>query len=244
MSEPARRLDRSDPLGGQPASASEEFVVQVLRRSSLFEDLTASELATLAGIMHRRRRPKGDTILTQDEPGNVAFLIVDGSVNVTLEHEDGRSFLLRRLGPGDLFGEMSLLDAEPRSASVVAASDVDLLILPRKVFIEELLAHPRMTLRMLVSLSRRLRLTTSQVAAMAFDDAAARLSELLTTNARQTPSGLMLDATQEELAHMVGTTRQTVARIFADWRRRGYIRTGRHQTFVLRPAELREQTEA
>ena len=223
----------SAPRGDQAGSArddpGEEAALALLRRSSLFADLQGDELAAVARTLQRQRTPRGRLILSQGESGTVAFVIVSGAVDVLLESEDGRQFIAARLGPGDHFGEMALLDAGPRSATVVAAADTDLLLLRRS----QLLQYPHIMERMLVALSRRLRRADGQLASLAFRDTTARLAWLLTRNATAGPHGLAVEATQDELAAMIGATRQTVGRIFSAWRRRGYIATDRRRTVLL-----------
>ena len=224
--------------GDTVGHASMEVAVSLLRRVTLFADLDSEELATVARSVRRRHCPKGTLILAQDEPGNVGFLILDGTVDVLLESEDGRQFIIAQLGPGDHFGEMALLDAEPRSATVIATSDTELLVLRRDEFLTELLRHPRIMLRMLIALSRRLRRADAQVASLAFGDTAARLARLLVANAKPGPRGQTVEVAQDDLAAMVGATRQTVGRIFGAWRRQGYIVTGRRRTTILNAEAL------
>lgn len=217
---------------------SVDLAVDLLRRVSLFADLETEELGAIARIVRYRHSPKGTLILAQDDPGSVGFLIVAGAVDVLLESEDGRQFIIARLGPGDHFGEMTLLDTEPRSATVIATADTDLLVMRRDEFLAELLRHPRIMLRMLVSLSRRLRRADAQLASLAFGDTAARLAGLLIANAAPGPRGQTVEVPQDDLAAMVGATRQTVGRIFGAWRRQGYIMTGRRRTIILNPEAL------
>jgi CRP/FNR family cyclic AMP-dependent transcriptional regulator len=233
-------VDRTPERDGDTAGhASAELAVGMLRRVSLFADLETDELAAVARTVRRRHSPKGAMILAQDEPGNVGFLIIDGAVDVLLESEDGRQFIVARLGPGDHFGEMALFDAEPRSATVIATADTDLLVMRRDEFLAELLRNPRIMLRMLVTLSRRLRRADTQVASLAFGDTAARLARLLVTNASPGPQGqASVDVAQDDLAAMVGATRQTVGRIFGAWRRQGFIATGRRRTILLNAEAL------
>lgn len=213
--------------------ASVDTAVSLMRRVSLFQDLDHEELTAMARRVRRRHCPKGTLILAQDEPGTVGFLIVDGAVDVLLESEDGRQFIVAQFGPGDHFGEMALLDAEPRSATVVATADTELLVLRRDEFIDELMRHPRTMLRMMTTLSRRLRRADAQVASLAFGDTAARLARLLIANGQPGPRGLAIEVAQDDLAAMVGATRQTVGRIFSAWRRQGFIATGRRHTVIL-----------
>lgn len=123
--------------------AGVELAIDLLRRVELFADLNSDELQAVARTVRRRRYPKGSIILAQDQPGGVGFLIITGSVDVLLESEDGRQFIAARLGPGDHFGEMALLDEEPRSATIMAGGDTDLLLMRRDEFLEELLRHPQ-----------------------------------------------------------------------------------------------------
>jgi len=229
----ARGASNSDTSGYALSTAE-----RLLRRVSLFADLDAEDVLAIARVLRLRRVPRGAMILGQDEPGDVAFMIVEGTVDVLLESDDGRQFIVAQLGPGDHFGEMSLLDAEPRSATVVATADTELLVIHRDEFLRELVRYPQMMLRMLVSLSRRLRRADAQVASLAFGNTADRLARLLLTNARSGPRGLTVEVAQEELAAMVGATRQTVGRVFSVWRRQGYILTGRRRTVILNSAAL------
>lgn len=229
--------DTSDVSGHANAAAA----IQLLRRVPLFTDLDDGELAALARVLRTRHCAKGTIVLAQDEPGSVAFVIVTGQVDVLLESDDGRQFIVAQLGPGDHFGEMSLLDDAPRSATIATTAEADLLVLRREEFLGELKRNPEMMLRMLQSISRRLRRTDAQVASLAFGDTADRLARLLVTNARPGPRGLAVEVAQEDLAAMVGATRQTVGRIFGDWRRRGLIQTGRRQTVILDTKALRAE---
>lgn len=218
----------------------EQAATRALQQVQLFADVEATEIVWIARRAHRRRVPRGSTVLQQEDRGTTAFVIISGSADVLLESEDGRQFIVARLGPGDHFGEMSLLDGEPRSATVIATTDAELLVLTREAFLEELERHPALMRQMLVTLSRRIRITDAQVASLAFGDTAARLARLLVQNARHAPEGLVVHAVQEQLAAMAGTTRQTVGRIFGEWRRAGYIRTGRSSTVILRPDALEQ----
>lgn len=229
--------DNGDVMGHAGTSTA----AQLLRRVPLFTDLEDAELASLARVLRTRHCAKGTVVLAQDEPGSVAFVIVAGQVDVLLESDDGRQFIIAQLSPGDHFGEMSLLDEAPRSATVVTTAEADLLVLRREEFLGELKRNPEMMLRMLQSLTRRLRRTDAQVASLAFGDTADRLARLLVANARPGPRGLAVEVAQEDLAAMVGATRQTVGRIFGDWRRRGLIQTGRRQTVILDTKGLRAE---
>ena len=213
-------------------------LLRFLARQPLFADLPPADLAPLAAVVRRRHYARGAVIFTQGDLGSVAFIVRSGRVEIVVESADGRDLVLYEVGPGDHFGEMALIDPEPRCATVLAITDVELLVVRREDFLRELLKHPPAMLRMLASLSQRLRTTDAQVAGLAFDDTAARLSRFLSLNAAPRGRNLAVEVTQSELATMVGATRQTVARILGTWRRAGLIQTGRRRTVVLQPERL------
>lgn len=230
------------PAEGLPPRRSlvsrDRLHIELLRRISLFRDLPEDDVAAFAAIVHTRHWPAGALILSKDEPGATAFLITEGNVDVQLESSDGRVFIVARLGPGEHFGEMALFDDEPRSASIVATTDTAMLEIRRDDFVSELLSRPQVILRLLSSLTRRLRHTNSQAASLAFEDTAARLAQFLLVNTRSAGGQRSIEITQEELAALVGTTRQTVGRVFREWRGRGLITTSRRRTKILVPEAL------
>ena len=236
---PASRETGEDQRDAGLPSAEQE-AARLLQRVHLFRDLQPADLVPIARKVRRRRCARGAFILQQDEPGSVAFFILNGSVDVLLESDDGRQFVVARLTAGDHFGEMALLDEDVRSATVVATEDTDVLMLEREDFLRELQEHPHLMRHMLRVLSRRLRAADAQLAALAFGDTSARLARLLIQNAQPGPAGPAVQLVQEQLAVMAGSTRQTVGRIFSDWRRAGYIWTGRSITVLLQPEKLEQ----
>ena len=228
------------------AEAPEGAVTRVLARIALFADLGPSELAALARIVRRQRFPRGAVIVAQGDVGEVAFLILQGRVDITVGSTDGRQFQLAELGPLDYFGEMALLDDgdRHRSATAMAGDETELILIRRDAFLALLEQHPPMTRRLLASLSRRLRTANEKIAGLAFADVARRLASTLLANAASERDGrLLVRATHEELAAMTGAARQTVTRVLNSWRRHGHIATGREQLLILNPARLRALAE-
>src|SRR5581483_6556683 len=131
----------------------------VLAHVPLFSGLAPSELETLGHSLRPRRYARGDIIFQQGDPGDTLYVIESGEVKVVLSSADGREAILTILGPGHFFGELSLLDSEPRSADVIAKEDCSLLALHRKDFQEFLGGHPHAAIKLLAVLSRRLRAT-------------------------------------------------------------------------------------
>src|SRR5512145_1882968 len=140
--------------------------IEVLRTVPLFGLVPERDLLALAGLVRERRQPKGGMILTQGDEGEALFLIRSGQVKVTVVAEDGREVILSVLGEGEFFGEMALLDDEPRSAHVIAMEDSDLLVLRREDFEGILAQSPQIALSLLRELTRRLRRADEKVGAL------------------------------------------------------------------------------
>jgi CRP/FNR family transcriptional regulator len=225
----------------KPAPTPDETITEALGRIEMFEDFSPQQLAALARIVRRQRFPKDAVIVAQGDVGEVAFVILRGSVDIMVGASDGRQFLLAELGPRDYFGEMALLDDgdRHRSATALARAETELLAIRRGDFLDLLQQYPPLTHRLLRSLSRRLRQANAKIAGLAFDDVARRLAGTLLANAAEEADGrLIVRATHEDLAAMTGAARQTVTRVLNTWRRHGHIATGREQLLLLDPASL------
>jgi len=221
----------------------------LLRSVSIFADLDAASVAALERLADVRDYPDGGVVVSQEDTGDALFVLVRGKVKVVLYGESGREIILSIFKvPGDFFGEMSLLDNEPRSASVIAAEASRLLVLSRKDFQAHIESHPRTALRVLTELSRRLRRADAVIGNLALLDVygrlAGKLRELAAAEGEESDDGIVLRQrpTQAEIAAMIGTSRETVSRALSDLARRGYIvMTGKR--LVLRRAFLAEHAE-
>src|SRR3970040_745761 len=128
-----------------------------LRRVPPFAELSEAEIARLGDIARERGYPKNSVILFEDDPGDALYVVVTGLVKVVLIGEDGREVILSVLREGDFFGEMALIDDEPRSAHVIAMEDSNLIVLRREDFQRRMQETPSIELGMLRAMSRRLR---------------------------------------------------------------------------------------
>jgi CRP-like cAMP-binding protein len=201
----------------------------LLRGVYVFQDLPESELKEIAGRLAPRPAAKDEIVVTQQERGDSLFLIQSGKVKVTLTGEKGREVILSVLGPGEFFGEMSLLDGEPRSATVIAQAPAQLYILSRDSFVDYLGRSPQTALKILAEMSRRLRHADEIIGNLALLDVYGRVAHILLDLAKkegvQREDGILIDdrPTQQEIAAMVGTSRETVSRALNDFARRGYL---------------------
>jgi CRP/FNR family transcriptional regulator len=205
-----------------------------LARTALFAEIDHAVLDTIAEKAVHRRYRKGSVIFVQGEQGDRCFTIVSGAVKISAYHPDGREAVMAVLGPGDIFGELSLFEQAARSADAAAIEDTELLSLDSAAVTEAITAHPQLGLSLLRVLGRRLRLTNEALQDIAFFDVpgrvARRLADLAEAHGVQQAEGTLIDLplSQESLAQMVGATRESVNKALSTLRRRGLVdRVGR-----------------
>lgn len=206
---------------------------QQLGRIPFFAELSAEQLEVLTASLRRRRFPKNEVIFHQDDAGNGLFLVASGSVKIVRRSEDGRELILSLITSGECFGELSLLDGEPRSADAIAVEASELLVLPRDVFIATIEANPGVAIRLLAALSHHYaRRLTDVVEEATFLDVSARLARVLVhLDDRRPPDGPNIRLTQTDLASMVGATRESVNKWLGYFERRGWV--DRERGFVV-----------
>ncbi len=203
--------------------------IEACRAIPLFRTLGERDLAAIAELLIERRFPKGATIFEEGVSGEYMYLIQEGQVKVTKMSEDGRQKILEILSPGDFFGEMTLLDREPRSASIKTTHPCVLLALSRQDFLRLLERNLDIGMELLRVLSLRLREADEQVRALLFERVEARTRRVLLRLAResapQDPTRrITAPVTHQELADMVGTSRETVTRVLKELREEGWLR--------------------
>ena len=192
----------------------------------LFEKLTPAQIEHLLTLTHDFHYAKNSVILTQGERSNSLYLIIEGRLKVYATDADGRQTLLAFLNAGDFFGELSLLDDEPRSASVMTVAKSHLLCLTQDAFKRFVEAYPEQLLPMLRVLARRLRALDDTIRSLSTLDVYGRVARVLLSEAEsheqqhQTTPRL----THQDIAEMVGSSREMVSRILSDLRKGGYIR--------------------
>ncbi len=210
-----------------------------LRNVSLFESLDQQELEALSDVTFTRTFSKDNVIILAEEEGDTLFILKKGQVKVSIVSEEGREVILSLLGPGSVFGELSLLDGKPRSANVVATEETDLLMLRRADFLQLIYKTPQIATALLAELATRMRKTDRQIEGLALLDVTSRISDTLlqlaTEQGAETADGVTIESrpTHQELANMSGTTRETVSRVLKRLEGQGYInRNGRKITIL------------
>lgn len=239
----------NDRLEAMRPSSLEQDIdkkAELLQNVPLFAGLGISEIRSLAEVAMVRHVPTDAIILLAEEEGDTLFVIVHGRVKVTVMSEDGREVILSILKDGDIFGEMSLLDGKPRSASVISTEDTELIMLRRSEFLMHLARYPEMAAKMLSTLASRLRRTNRQVESLAllnvYGRIAGTLLQLGEDQGIKTPLGITIPERpiHQEIANMAGTTRETVSRVLNDLERRGYVTRDGRSIVIENPDRLRE----
>ena len=209
-------------------------IVDSLTAVPFFAGLDADALQRVAAGMRSRRFRRGEVIFHVGDPGDALFIIVSGEVKIWLPSEAGEEAILVRLQPGDVFGELALLDGAPRSATATALSAVETVVLPRDRFRELISNEPAVRDALLASLAMELRRLTTHVEELHFLDITGRLAACLVRLASDggttLPDGavrLRTSLTQGDLAAMVGSTRQSVNKLLGQFAGDGYLRLER-----------------
>ena len=203
---------------------------EVVRRAPLFTALDEAAAVSLRASMDTVKIAKGSILFKEGDDGEHLYVIVDGKLKLGTSSGDGRENLLSILGPGEMFGELSLFDPGPRTSTATAVTDAKLLSLGHEKVIPWLKQHPEVSLQLLTRLSQRLRRTNEAVGDLVFSDVPGRVAKALIDLGdrfgKTTPEGLLVnhDLTQEELAQLVGASRETVNKALADFAGRGWLK--------------------
>ncbi|HVY64369.1 MAG TPA: Crp/Fnr family transcriptional regulator [Gammaproteobacteria bacterium] len=215
-------------------STTSEFLATV----PLFKGLDPAELARFAELLREKSYPKGSVILFEDDPGDALFIVRTGRVKVVLVAEDGREVILGLLGVGEHFGELSLIDDQPRSAHVIAMEESTLLVLRRDDFRRRVEANPSVAWSLLTELSRRLRRADGKIGSLVLLDVPGRIARMLLDAAAEGGSDLIeKPLTHQTIAHLIGASRETVSRAMRSFHDSGWIATDRRRIRIAdRPA--------
>jgi CRP/FNR family cyclic AMP-dependent transcriptional regulator len=219
-----------------PAVPESEALAEVL----LFRGLTTEQLSKLSTLLRRKRSPAGTEFITANQPGEIAYIILEGSVKVHTGQLDDSDVILAILGAGEIVGEMSLADSLGRSASVTTLEPSTLLLMERATFWASLQEMPRISYNLLNILSRRLRLANVHAQSLSRLDVYGRVAGQLLAFAREygetAPNGdvlIPLRLTQSDLAGMVGASRVRVNQALSFYKRRNYLSVNRDRHIVV-----------
>jgi CRP-like cAMP-binding protein len=207
----------------------------------LFAGLDADGLTSMTRGMRVRRFRRGETIFHLGDPGDALFIVMAGSIKITLPADSGDEAILATLRPGDFFGELALLDGAPRSATAVAIEATETYILPRDQFRVLIATEPVMREALLATLAAEVRRLTNHVEELHFLDITGRLASRLARLAAESGARRLADGsvqlagplTQGDLAAMIGCTRQSVNKLLGMFSEEGLIRLDRDRIVIL-----------
>ena len=211
-----------------PSSDLTLAVAERLRRVPLFHQLNEAELERVARAAREKSYPKHSVILFEDDPGDALYIVLRGQVKVVLVGEEGREVILSILKEGDFFGEMALIDDQPRSAHVIATEESHLIVLRRDDFRQCLEESPRIALGLLQALSRRLRRADDKIGGLVLLDVNGRVARLLLEMADEHDGQhIPRKVTHHTIAQMIGSSRETVSRTMREFADQGLVEVSR-----------------
>lgn len=219
-----------EPLVPSMTTAALDLKRDLLQGHFLFREFTPAELDELLAYARIERFRAHATVLLKGSPGTGMMAVIKGQIRISGLGADGREVIFSTLGPGDIFGEVALLDGGERSADATAVTDSEVLVIERRNFLPFLERHPPVATKLLIALCAKLRRTTEQVEDLALLDLPARLAKRLLSLARahgrQTEQGLLIGTrlSQGELAKSLATSRESVNKQLARWQRDGILR--------------------
>lgn len=207
-----------------------EGVQEILSRAGIFQGVSPVAVNNLIQEMEIVRFTRGSVIFDEGEPGDRLYIITSGKVKLARHAADGRENLLTVMGPSDMFGELSIFDPGPRTSSAICVTEVHVATMNSELLHKWIAEHPEISEQLLRVLARRLRRTNSALADLIFTDVPGRVAKTLLQLANrfgtQEAGALRVnhDLTQEEIAQLVGASRETVNKALATFAQRGWIR--------------------
>lgn len=198
-------------------------VTAILRQTSLLRSLPEGDLEALAAASRLRTFRRGQIVFTAGDPGDTLIVVISGRIKVVVRSADGGELTLTIIGPGDVLGELSVADGGPRSADAETLDECRLLLVPRETILDVCSRAPAVAQALTASIAAMLRRLTEAASDLVFLDMPRRVAKMLLGQPRGDDGLLRLTVSQEELAHQVGSTRQSVNAALRGFERRGWI---------------------
>jgi len=207
----------------------------VLKSVPLFASFPEEQLRTLVGVVTRRSAPRGTVIMAAGDPIDSLYIVISGRLKVMMGDAEGKEVILSLIGPGEYFGEMGLIDDSPRSASVVTTESCELLCVTKRDFRNCLSESAEMSAAVMRGLVRRLREADRKIGSLALLDVYGRVARLLLDMSEMQDGQRMVTRRlpKQDIAKMIGASREMVSRVMKDLQMGGYIET-RGSTILLR----------
>ena len=194
----------------------------MLERVALFSNLNQQQIEELEAIAQPRNIPRNTVVISEGEQSDALYILLSGRAYAVRNDESGRQFVINRFGPNDYFGEMSFFDGQSRCATVVTKEPCRILVIPRQAFLDFTEKDPQILINVTQVLLEKLRKATQQIEELALRDVFSRLARFLSEN--MGPNGVLRERfTHQELADIVGSTRETICRILNELTEDGYL---------------------
>lgn len=223
-----------------PGAAANFDKLAILKNHALFGQLQPDVLKRLASYSHVKAVSAGTTIFQRGDPGDSLFAVFTGSIKISNRASDGKDAVLNLISPGQIFGEIALLDGQPRTADAAAVTDCHLMVIDRRDFIPLLSDHPETALKLIELLCSRLRHTSEQVEDTMFLNLPGRLAKTLLWLSRGATSSKprKVSITQREIGQMIGMSRESTNKQLREWEESSWVRLERGGVVVLDPRPL------
>jgi len=199
----------------------------VLRKHPIFCDLDPEALDQLCRYAKHATLKRGAAIFSKGDPGNSLVAVIRGTVKISISSAEGRSAILNLIGPGEIFGEVALLDGLARTADATANTNCEIFVIDRREFLPFVRTQPALAMKFIELLCARLRWTSDQVEEVILQDLAGRLASALirlTEKHKLAPGGRTIAITQQEISEMVGMTRESINKQLRAWAGRNWVR--------------------
>ena len=219
----------------------------VLRKHPIFCDLDPEALDQLCRYAKHSTLKRGATIYAKGEPGNSLVAVISGTVKISVSSSDGRSAILNLIGPGEIVGEVAVLDGQARTADCTANTNCEIFIIDRREFLPFVRSQPALAMKFIELLCTRVRWTSDQVEQVILQNLPGRLASALirlTEKHKTEPAGRTIAITQQEISEMVGMTRESINKQLRAWATRKWVRLEHGAIVVLDAKPLQALAEA
>jgi CRP/FNR family cyclic AMP-dependent transcriptional regulator len=219
--------------------------LSLLRNHPLFREFAPRILEQLASHMTRKSVPRNTIIFARGDPGSGLMGVLSGTVKISLLSTDGRELVINLIQPGEIFGEIALLDGHPRTADATTVSDCELIMIERRDFIPFVQSQPEVAIKFIEVLCARLRRTSGQLEDAVFLNLPARLAKTLLHLTGNSDKGATrkLPITQRDLSQIIGMSRESTNKQLRNWAERKWVRLERGSITILQPDALAEVAE-
>src|ERR1700738_1453189 len=237
-------VSQDKKVAARPVASSK---LAVLRKHPIFCDLDPEPLDQLSRYAKYTTLKRGTTIVSKGDPGNSLIAVISGTVKISVSSPDGRSAILNLIGPGEIFGEVAVLDGAARTADATANTNCEIYIIDRREFLPFVRSQPALAMKLIELLCMRLRWTSDQVEQVILQNLPGRLASALirlTEKHKLAPGGRTIAVTQQEISEMVGMTRESINKQLRAWAARNWVRLKHGAIVVLDAASLQEIAEA